>query len=255
MSDVVLVDCADHVMTITINRPQARNAIDYATSEAMVAAFEELDARADLFAGIVTGAGGTFCAGMDLKAFARGEPSPSIPPRGFAGLVRQPPHTPLIAAVEGFALGGGWEVALACDLIVAAEDAKFALPEVKRGLVAAGGALLRLPRRIPYHLAIEMIITGEWVPAKRAHDLGVVNRLAPPGGALAEARRLAAVVVANGPLAVAASKRIIMESADWTLADMFDRQQAISGPVRASADAKEGARAFAEKRPPVWRGE
>jgi enoyl-CoA hydratase len=255
VSDVVLVECADRVMTITINRPKARNAIDYATTEAMIAAFEELDARADLAVGIVTGAGGTFCAGMDLKAFARGEPSPSIPPRGFAGLVMRPPRTPLVAAVEGFAVGGGWEVALACDLVVAAEDARFALPEVKRGLVAAAGGLLRLPDRLPYHLAMELILTGEPMTARRAHEWGAVNRLAPSGGALAAARELAALVAANGPLAVAASKRIVVESADWSLSERFERQRAMTDPVRASADAAEGARAFAEKRAPVWRGE
>jgi enoyl-CoA hydratase len=255
VSDVVLVDYTDHVMTITINRPQVRNAVDHATAAAMAAALEELDARPDLLVGILTGAGGTFSAGMDLKAFARGGPAPTIPPRGFAGLAQLPPRTPLIAAVEGFAFGGGCEIALACDLIVAAENAAFALPEVKRGLVAGGGAALRLPHRIPYHLAMEIILTGAAVPATRAHELGLVNRLTPPGGALGEARELATAISANGPLAVMAAKRIAVESADWPLAEKFDRQEAITAPVRASADAKEGVRAFTEKRAPIWRGE
>jgi len=194
-------------------------------------------------------AGGTFCAGMDLKAFVAGE-RPFVGDRGFAGIVRRPPRKPLIAAVEGWAVAGGFEIALACDLIVAARDARFGIPEVKRGLVAAGGALIRLPRRIPYHLAVELALTGDPIDAERPHAVGLVARLAEPGGAVAAATELATTIAANGPLAVAATKRIL--TADE--AGAWERQAEITEPVFASEDAREGARAFAEKRPPVWRG-
>jgi enoyl-CoA hydratase len=150
-------------------------------------------------------------------------------------------------------VAGGFEVALACDLIVAARDAKVGIPEVKRGLVAAGGALIRLPKRIPYHLAMELALTGDMIGAERAHAIGIVNRLAEPGGAIDAARELAAAIVANGPLAIAASKQILSAAMDWTEAEAWERQGAIAGPISASEDAREGATAFAEKRPPVWR--
>jgi len=175
--------------------------------------------------------------------------------RGFAGITRRPPATPVIAAVEGYALAGGFEIALACDLIVASEEATFGLPEVTRGLVAGAGGLLRLPRRIPYHLAMEIALTGGHIPAGRLYEAGLINRMVPAGEALEAARALAAEVAANAPLALAATKRIIVESADWPSEEAFDRQDAIAGPVFTSADAREGAAAFAEKRPPVWRGE
>ena len=199
---------------------------------------------------MLTGAGGTFCAGMDLKAFVAGE-RPHVEGRGFAGIVQGPPRKPLIAAVEGWALAGGFEVALACDLIVAARDARFGIPEVKRGLVAAGGALIRLPRRIPYHLAMELALTGDPIGAERAADLGIVSRLAEPGAALdRRARRSRATIAANGPLAVDATKRILVADEG----DAWERQAEIVAPVFASEDAREGSVAFAEKRPPVWRG-
>jgi enoyl-CoA hydratase len=250
--DDVLVERADGVMTITINRPHRRNAVDLATARRISALADELDATPELVVGIVTGAGGTFCAGMDLKAFAAGERPRTE--RGFAGLTSVPPITPLIAAVEGSAMGGGCELALAADLVVAARDAVFGLPEVRRGLLAAGGGLLRLPRRIPYHVAMEAILTGEPFTAPRAYELGLVTRLAEPGDALAQARELAAAIARNAPLAVAAAKRIVVESQDWPAAEAFARQEEIAEPVRRSADAREGARAFAEKRPPVWTG-
>lgn len=253
MSDSVLTEVTDGVLVITIDRPQARNAIDRATADGIAAALTELDSRSDLSVGIITGSGGTFCAGMDLKAFLRGE-RPSVPGRGFAGIVEQPPVKPLIAAVEGYAIAGGFEIALACDMIVAAEDANFGLPEVRRGLVAAGGGLLRLPARAPYHLVMEWALTGEFVPATRAAEVFLVNRLAPSGQALAVARELAARIAANGPLAVQATKRVLVESSGWAPAEAFDRQREITEPVRASQDAQEGARAFAEKRAPQWRG-
>lgn len=249
----VRVEQVGGVQVVTIDRPEARNAINTVTARAIAAAMEELDERDDLVAGVITGAGGTFSAGMDLKAFLAGE-RPSVPGRGFAGLAERPPDKPLIAAVEGFALAGGFEIALACDLIVAAEDATFGLPEVKRGLLAGGGGLLRLPTRVPYQLAMEWVLTGDRIPAARAEAVGLVNRLVPAGRALPVALELAAAIARNGPLAVRATKRIVTESRDWPAAEAFARQQEIYEPVRSSADAREGALAFKEKRDPVWRG-
>lgn len=254
MSEEVLVDAQDGVLVITLNRPAARNAVNLAVSEAVAAAMTELDSSPDLTVGVLTGAGGTFCAGMDLKAFLRGE-SPVIPGRGFLGLVEAPPEKPLIAAVEGYALAGGCEAVLAADMVVASRTAKFGIPEVKRGLAAAAGGLMRLPRRIPPAVALELALTGDLFDAERAYALGLVNRLADEGQALDVALDLARSIAANGPLAVRASKKVIRESADWSQDEMFERQRAITGPVFASADAQEGALAFAEKRPPRWRGE
>lgn len=253
MADSLQTEVHGNVLVMTVNRPEARNAMDRATSVALAAALDELDARDDLRLGIVTGAGGTFCSGMDLKGFLRGE-RPSVEGRGFAGLTERPPRKVLIAAVEGYALAGGFEMVLACDLIVASRAAKFGLPEVKRGLVASAGGLMRLPRRIPFHLAMEHALTGEMLDAERAHAHGLVNRLVEPGQALAAALQLAASVAANGPLAVATSKRIVSESADWSQSEMFERQKPIAAPVFTSADAREGSAAFAEKRAPNWTG-
>ncbi|EXG81514.1 crotonase/enoyl-CoA hydratase family protein [Cryptosporangium arvum] len=253
MSDEVQVEHADGVSIITINRPKARNAINGAVSAGISAALDELDERDDLTLGIITGAGGSFCAGMDLKAFVAGE-NPSDEKRGFGGITALPPRKPVIAAVEGWALAGGCEVALACDLIVAAEDAKFGIPEVKRGLVAAAGGLVRLPRRIPPAVAMELALTGDPLSAADAHKYGLVNSLTPSGGALEGAKALAARIAANGPLAVAASKQLIVQSQDWTDAELWQKQGAIVGPVMASEDAREGSIAFAEKRAPVWKG-
>ena len=252
--DAVSVETDGPVMVITINRPEARNAVNAAVARGVAAALDELDANPALRAGIITGAGGTFCAGMDLKGFLAGE-NPQEGGRGFGGIAMRPPATPVIAAVEGYALAGGFEIALSCDLIVASEAASFGLPEVSRGLVAAAGGLLRLPARIPYHLAMEIALTGDRFPAARLHEAGLVSRLVPAGEALAEARKLAERVAANAPLALAATKKLIVEAADWPASEAFDRQNEISGPVFTSADAIEGAAAFAEKRPPVWRGE
>jgi enoyl-CoA hydratase len=250
---VVLTERRDGVLLITLNRPEARNAIDLAVAEGIAGALEELDEEESLGVGVLTGAGKGFCAGMDLKAFLSGK-RPWVGDRGFAGIVRRPPVKPLIAAVEGFAVAGGLEVALACDLIVAARGAKLGIPEVKRSLVAAGGALLRLPRRIPYHVAMELALTGEPILAERAAELGLVNRLCDPGMAAEVALGLAGEIAANAPLALVASKRILQEQWDWDAAEMWDAQSAISDPVFGSEDAREGATAFAEKRPPVWRG-
>lgn len=253
MSDSVLIDIVDGVLVVTINRPDARNAINTETAVAIGAAMDRLDDDVSLVAGVITGAGGTFCAGMDLKAFLAGE-RPSIPGRGFAGIVEQPPIKPIIAALEGYAIAGGFEIALACDMLVAAEDVSFGLPETKRGLVAAGGGLLRLPQRVPYHLAMEWSLTGELIPARRGYEVGLVNRLTPPGAALEEAMGMARMIAANGPLAVAASKRILVEAPEWPAAERFDRQREINEPVRSSEDAREGATAFKEKRAPQWQG-
>ena len=253
MSDSVLTDVVEGVLVVTINRPEARNAINTETAVAIGEAMERLDDDRALVAGVITGAGGTFCAGMDLKAFLAGE-RPSIPGRGFAGIVEQPPVKPIVAALEGYAIAGGFEIALACDMLVAAEDAKFGLPEVKRGLVAAGGGLLRLPQRVPYHLAMEWSLSGELIPARRGYEVGLVNRLTPKGGALDGALAMATAIAANGPLAVAASKRILVEAPDWPAAERFDRQREINEPVRSSEDAREGATAFKEKRAPRWQG-
>jgi len=253
VTDTVQLDDADGVLVITINRPQARNALNSEVAHGMAAALDALDARDDLSVGVLTGAGGTFCAGMDLKAFLTGE-SPSIPGRGLAGLTQAPPAKPLIAAVEGYALAGGCELALACDLIVAADSARFGIPEVKRGLVAGAGGLLRLPRRLPYQVAMELALTGAFLEARRAYELGLVNRLTETGGALAAARELAAAIAANGPLAVRATKHIISHADEWPVTEFWERQAAIIGPVFTSQDAREGALAFAEKRPPRWTG-
>ena len=254
MSEPVLTEVSDGVAVITINRPEARNAVNGAVAQGMAAAIEELDARADVRVLILTGAGGTFSAGMDLKAFLTGE-TPNVPGRGFGGLVQQPPSKPVIAAVEGYALAGGFELVLACDLVVASEEAKFGLPEVKRGLVAGAGGLLRLPARIPYHLAMEIALTGDHFSTARLQAAGLVNTVVPAGQALAGARELAGRIAQNAPLALAATKRVVVESRDWDSAVAFERQGEIIMPVFTSKDAMEGAAAFAEKRAPNWRGE
>jgi enoyl-CoA hydratase len=254
VSDEVLVERRGQVLIVTLNRPEVRNAVNRAVSEQVAAAMDELDGDGGLTVGVITGAGGTFSSGMDLKAFVAGE-RPSLRGRGFAGVTEAPPAKPLIAAVEGYALAGGCELALACDLVTAAETAKFGIPEVKRGLVAAAGGLIRLPRRIPPQIAMELALTGEFLDAPDAHRYGLVNRLTRTGGALDAALGLAAKITANGPLAVRVSKRVMVESADWSTTEMWRRQAELIGPIFTSADAREGATAFAEKRPPVWRGE
>src|SRR4051794_40344962 len=249
----VLTERRDGVLVITLNRPEVRNAVNAAVAEGIATALDELDADDGLSVGVLTGAGGFFCAGMDLGAFVKGE-SPWYGDRGFAGIAQRSARQPPIAAIEGFAVAGGFEIALAWALVVAAKGAKLGIPEAKRSLVAAGGALLRLPRRMPYHVVMELALTGDPMPAERFHEFGVVNRLAEPGAALDVALELAAAIAKNGPLAVAASKQILQEQFDWSTAEMWDRQGAISGPVFGSEDAKEGASAFKEKREPQWQG-
>lgn len=249
----VLVEARDGVQVITINRPEARNALNGAVARGIAAAVDELEESADLRVGVLTGAGGTFCAGMDLKAFLTGD-VPLVEGRGLGGITEAPPRKPLIAAVEGYAVAGGFELLLACDLVVASEKAMFGVPEVKRGLAAGAGAALLLPQRIPMAIALEMLMTGASIDAARAAQLGLVNRVTPEGGALAGALELAAQIAANGPLAVAVSKQIARSSHDWTTEEGWQRQNELMMPVFTSEDAQEGAAAFAEKRPPVWKG-
>lgn len=255
MSDdtAVLTEQRDDVLLITLNRPDQRNAINLAVAEGIAAALDRLDASDDLRVGVLTGAGKGFCAGMDLKAFVRGE-QPYVGDRGFAGITERAAEKPLIAAIEGFAVAGGLEIALSCDLIVAARGVRLGIPEVKRGIVAGAGALLRLPQRIPYHLTMELALTGDPIDAERAAALGLVNRLAEPGQAVEVALELARAIAVNGPLALAASKRVLQEAPGWPLAEQWARQGEVIGPVFISEDAREGSVAFAEKRAPVWQG-
>ncbi len=253
MTEEVLVDVNDGVMTITMNRAEAKNAMNKNMSELIAAALDELDGNNNIRVAILTGAGGTFCSGMDLKGFLRGE-TPSVPGRGFGGLTEKLPAKPLIAAVEGYALAGGFEMSLACDLIVASETSKFGVPEVKRSLVAGAGGVIRLPDQVNPRLAMEMVLTGDFFSAQRMYEIGYINMIAPEGGAMQAAQELAARIAANGPLAVAASKKIMTEYQSWPHDERWKRQGEIMGPVFASEDAKEGATAFAEKRAPNWQG-
>lgn len=253
MSDSeVLTQVDGNVLVVTINRPEAKNAMNKAAAEGIAAAMDRLEADNDLRCAILTGAGGTFCSGMDLKGFLRGE-SPSIEGRGFGGLSQWTPKKPIIAAVDGYALAGGMELAMACDLIVANAASKFGIPEVKRSLVAAAGGVIKLPRQIPPRIAMELALTGDFIDAARAYELGFVNRVTE-GPAIEEAKVLAAKIAENGPLALIATKAIVRESFDWSEAEMWDKQAAYIAPVFASSDAREGAAAFAEKRKPNWKG-
>jgi enoyl-CoA hydratase len=252
-NQAVLTERRERVLLITINRPEQRNAVNAAVAAGLAAGLDELDDDPGLSVGVLTGAGKGFCAGMDLKAFVAGE-RPHVQGRGFAGITERAAAKPLIAAIEGFAVAGGLEVALACDMIVAARGARLGIPEVKRSLVAAGGALLRLPRALPHAIAMELALTGDPIPAERGYELGLVNRLAEPGDAVGKALELAEAIAVNAPLALAATKRILTEAVDWPDGEFFARQREIVEPVMASEDAREGATAFAEKRAPVWQG-
>ncbi|MFT6473749.1 crotonase/enoyl-CoA hydratase family protein [Qipengyuania profunda] len=252
MSEEVLTSEEDGILVVTINRPDAKNAMTKAAAEGIAAAMDRLDSDDNLRVGILTGAGGTFCSGMDLKGFLRGE-SPSVEGRGFGGVVQQPPEKPLIAAVQGYALAGGLELMIACDLVVASAGAKFGIPEVKRGLVAAAGGVMMLPDQIPERIAMELALTGDFIDAPRAYELGLINRVTD-GDALAGAKELAARIVANGPLAVRVSKQVIKQSRGWPMDERYKRQTQLIAPVFVSEDAREGAAAFAEKRAPNWKG-
>ena len=242
----------DGVLLITLDRPEKRNAVDGHTSRALAAALDELDADPELAVGVLTGAGGTFCAGMDLRAFLDGD-APEVPGRGFGGLTQAPPSKPLVAAVEGFALAGGCELVLACDLVVAAEDAVFGLPEVGLGLIAGSGGLLRLPHRVPRAIATELALTGDRFTAPDAHRWGLVNRLVPSGTAADAAVEMAARIARNAPLALAATKRLLA-AADLPDDEAWARQETELVAIKATADAREGAAAFGEKRAPRWMG-
>jgi len=243
----VLTEHRDGVLLITINRPDQRNAVNMAVATGIAAALDELDADRELQAGVLTGAGGYFCAGMDLKAFVTGE-RPWADDRGFAGIVQRPPAKPIIAAIEGFAVAGGLEIALACDMIVAAKGAKLGVPEVKRSLVAAGGALLRLPRALPRSIAMELALTGDPISAERGYELGLVNRLAEPGSAVDGALGLACAVTPNAPLALAATKRILNEVSDWTDAEFWVKQ----GEIATRSSSCPPATAFSSRIASTW---
>ncbi|HEY6795052.1 MAG TPA: crotonase/enoyl-CoA hydratase family protein [Kineosporiaceae bacterium] len=253
MSDEVLTERRGPVLVITINRPRQKNALNAAVAVEVAAAADLLDGSDDLRAAVLTGAGGVFSAGMDLKAFLAGE-TPAIDGRGLCGITETPPRKPLIAAVEGWALGGGFELVLACDLVVAAETARFGVPEVKRAMVADGGAAYLLPRRVPRAVALEMLLTGDPIDAARAAEVGLVNVVTPEGGAVDRAVGLAGLIAANGPLAVSVTKQIACAAHDWTLDQGWVEQHRLAAPVFTSEDALEGAVAFAERRSPVWRG-
>ena len=254
MSDEVLVERHGAVQVITINRPEARNALNGAVAAGVRDAADELDADGELRVGVLTGAGGTFSAGMDLKAFLRGE-SPSFPGRGLCGITQTPPRKPMIGAAEGWALAGGFELLLACDLVVAGASARFGTTEVKRGLVAGAGGALILAQRIPRALALEILLTGDPVNAARAAEIGLVNRVVDDGKALEAALELAEKIAANAPLAITATKEIANGGGDWSAAERWDEMVKRMQPVFTSQDAQEGARAFAEKRAPVWKGQ
>jgi enoyl-CoA hydratase len=253
MSNEVIVERRGAVLVITINRPEARNALNGAVAAGIRDAADELDAAAELRAGVLTGAGGTFSAGMDLKEFLSGE-IPSFPGRGLCGITQTPPRKPLVGAAEGWALAGGFELLLACDLVVAGATARFGVPEVKRGLVAGAGGALLLAQRIPRALALEMLLSGDPIDAARAAEIGLVNRVTDEGRALETAIKLAERIAANAPLGLIATKQIAYSGGDWPAEQRWDRMHALTAPVFASEDAKEGARAFAQKRPPAWQG-
>jgi len=245
----VLTERRGRVMVITLNRPEAMNAINGALSEGLRSAVQELDSDSGLTAGVVTGAGKGFCSGMDLKAFSRGE---DIGP--MLAFVQNGAAKPLVGAIEGFALAGGLELALSCDLLVAARGAKLGIPEVGVGLFAAGAGLFRLPGRVGYGTAMEMAITGDPITAEEAADHGLVSRLTEPGEALSAALVLAERIARNAPLAVAASKQLIRATQGATEEELWKIQRPHMATVWKSGDAKEGPRAFAEKRPPEWTG-
>ena len=253
MTQRILTERRGPILIVTINRADAKNAFDSDTSEQMNDAMDLLDRENELFVGVITGAGGTFCAGRDLKEAAAGTTRPR-PRRGGFGIVATPPRKVLIAAVEGHAVAGGFELCLACDLIVAARDAKFGLPEVRHNLVAIGGGLFRLPRRMPYHLAMELALTGEFRDAEFFYRHGIVNRIVDRGTTLAEALTLADALSQNGPTALAATKEIVRRAVDWKEEEAWREQMVYAKRAAESEDRKEGLRAFAEKRKPQWKG-
>lgn len=252
MSDrAAIVERFGSTLVVTLNQPLRRNAVNLEMAHKVAEAMDELDNDATLRVGIITGAGEHFCSGMDLKEFAAGR-RPVVPGRGFAGLTERPPAKPLIAAVEGAALAGGFEIALSCDLVTAGESAYFGLPEVKRGLIASAGGLLRLPARVPANVASAVALTGELISAQEAKGFGLVNRLVNDGLALEAALGVAEVIAVNGPLAVRATKHALTLGEGRPLAEAFALQSELAHEVRSSAEAHEGALAFIEKRSPTW---
>lgn len=252
MADEVLTEIRGKVLLVTLNRPDAMNSVNLELAQALAAAMEELDGNDDLSVGVLRGEGRGFSAGMDLKAFVAGG-MPNLPDRGFAGITEFAAKKPLIAAVEGFALAGGLEIALSCDLIVASEGAKLGIPETGVGLFAGAGALLRLPRRVPYSVAMKMALTAAPITAEEAHALGLVTEVTPKGGAVDAALALAEQIAKNAPLGLQASKALLLEMQGRTEAEFWEYQGPIMRDVFASEDAIEGATAFAEKRPPEWK--
>jgi crotonobetainyl-CoA hydratase len=256
----VLVERRGHVLVVTLNRPESRNAVNLDVTERLGDALELAENDLDVWALVITGAGDkAFCAGADLKAVSRGEPVTSDDPKravwGFAGYVSHPISKPTIAAVNGFALGGGTEITLASDLAVAAETAQFGLPEVKRGILAGAGGAFRLPKQIPHKIAMEVMLTGEPISAQRALELGLINRVVPAERVLEEALALAERICASAPLSVQATKRIANGIRDGRVAaddDGWESTFREASAVMASRDAKEGPLAFAEKREPIW---
>jgi enoyl-CoA hydratase len=250
MADEVLTERRGRVLLITLNRPEARNAINSALAEGLVRSVEELDGDDGLTAGVLTGSGRGFCSGMDLKAFVT-----EGPPRALTPFLTKGAAKPLVAAIEGFAMAGGLELALTCDLLVAAGGAKLGIPEANVGLFAAGGGLLRLPQRLPYGVAMEMALTADPITAEQAHRYGLVARVSEPGQAVEVALALAERIARNAPLAVAASKRLIRDGQGLTDDEFWAAQAPLIPGVFGSKDAREGPRAFAEKRPPQWSGQ
>jgi len=256
MADEVLRERAGRVEILTINRPEARNAINGAVTSAMSGALDELTDDPDALVVILTGAGDkAFSAGMDLKAFASGEGASIIGVNGgFAGITRRKFPKPIIAAVNGPALAGGCEIMLSCDLVVAADHAYFGIPEVKRGLIAGAGALVRLPKRLPLGVALELALTGEPISAERALALGLVNRVVPGASLMDEAMQLAEQITQNAPLAVRNSLEVLRTASDLPEEEGWKVNDSLVGPVFSSEDAMEGSIAFAEKRAPNWKG-
>ncbi len=249
MADELLTEVRGRVLLMTMNRPEARNAINGALADQLQAAIHRLDTDDQLTAGVLTGNEAGFSAGMDLKAFAAGESM-----GGFGQFIEQGSQKPLIAAVESFALAGGLEIALTCDLLVASAGARLGIPEVGVGLFAAGGALLRLPRRVPYGVAMEMALTADPITAEQGLAYGLVTRIAERGQAVTVAMELAERIARNAPLAVAASKQLLRDMQGRTEEEFWELQKPLTAKVFSSNDAKEGPAAFAQKRPPAWSG-
>lgn len=248
----VVTEKKDGILLIRLNRPEAKNCVNDALAQGIDDALTELENEDDLLVGVITGEGGVFCTGFDLKGYLKGETGTTD--RGFGGITRKQTEKPLIAAIEGYAVAGGMEIMLSCDLVVAADNAKFGIPEPKRGLVAAAGALIKLPKKIPYQSAMHLALTGDMIDAQRAYNLGLVCELSEPGHALDKAIALAKVLIENAPLAVKISRAIVKQGAELDEQAGWQLQDELGLPVLDTADAREGATAFAERRAPVWRG-